>query len=302
MRVLGSVRLDRVARAALFIGPALGIVLVVTLYPLIKSVGISFTDRMFAYGNSSFIGLDNYGRMLTDSLFWHALWNSVKLTALNVAGCLAVGLGLALLLNSRARLTGVFRSLLFLPWAMPSIVIALMFRWLYNDIYGYPNHLLQQLGLIGEPVNLLAGKGTAWAAILLPMIWCFYPFVMLVLLSALQSIDRSLYEAAAIDGAGRWQAFRHVTLPVLKPVLLIVTILEVVWTFSTFDLVYLLTSGGPADSTLTLSMYVYRQGFMTGRLGYAAALGTTMLVVLFGLAAIYFWVIRKSGLYEEEKG
>lgn len=289
-----------VGRAALFIGPALVIVLGVTLYPLVKSMGISFTDRMFAYGSYSFIGLSNYARMMTDSLFWHAVLNSVKLTALNVAACLVIGLGLALLLNSRTRFTGLFRSLLFLPWAMPSMVVALMFRWLYNDIYGYPNHALLQLGLISEPVNLLAGKAAAWVAILLPITWCFYPFVMLVLLSALQSIDHSLYEAAAIDGASRWQTFRHVTLPALKPVILVVTILEIIWTFSTFDLVYLLTSGGPADSTLTLSLYIYRQGFMTGRLGYAAALGTVMLVALFGLAAIYFWVIRKSGLYEEE--
>ncbi len=261
-------------------------------------MGVSFTDRILTYSNYSFVGLTNYLEIVKDPLFWHSLLNSVKLTFLNVTGCLVVGLGLALLLNARTRLTVLFRSILFLPWAMPSMVIALMFRWLYNDIYGYPNYALVQQGILAEPVNLLAGQGTAWIAIMLPIIWCFYPFVMLVFLSALQSIDHNLYESAAIDGASRWQTFRHVTMPVLKPVILIIVILETIWSFCTFDLVYLLTGGGPANSTLTLSLYIYKEAFQSKLLGYASALGTVMFITLIGFTLLYFWVIRRSKLYE----
>ncbi len=287
-----------IMKAALFIGPTLIVIFTVIFYPLVKSIIISFTDRILAYSKYSFVGFENYVAIFNDPLFWHALGNSWILVFFNVSISLFIGLGLAMLLNSRLRFTGVFRSLLFLPWAMPSMVIALMFRWSYNDIYGYPNYFLVQQGIIDKPLFLLSGEWTAWIGILLPIIWCYYPFIMLVFLAALQSIDRSLYESAAIDGAGRWQTFRHITLPALTPVIFVVCILEIIWSFSAFDLVYLLTGGGPANSTLTLSLYVYKKAFQGKLLGYGAALGTIMFFVLTGFTLLYFWAIKKIKLYE----
>jgi multiple sugar transport system permease protein len=285
--------------AALFVAPSLAVIAAVLFYPLLRGIGMGFTDRIFGFRRYSFVGLENYQQMLADPLFWHSLGNSLRLTALNVVFMIALGLGLALLLNSRAWFKGLFKPLLFVPWAMPSMVIVLMFRWLYNDMYGWPNYALTTAGIIEEPVNLLAETDGAWVAILIPLVWSFYPFVMVVLLSTLQSIDKSLYEAAAIDGAGAWQSFRTVTWPALRPVILILVALESIWSFATFDLVYLLTKGGPADSTATLSLYVYKQGFVSHYLGYASALGTVMFLVLACFTALYLWALRRRRLYGE---
>ncbi len=216
-----------VGSAALFLVPSLVIIAAVLFYPLLRGIGMGFTDRIFGLRGYSFVGLENYRQMLADPLFWHSLGNSLKLTALNVVCMIVLGLGLALLLNSRAWFKSLFKPLLFVPWAMPSMVIVLMFRWLYNDMYGWPNYALTRAGVIEEPVNLLAGMGSAWVAVLIPLVWSFYPFVMIVFLSALQSIDANLYEAAAIDGANAWQSFRVVTWPALRPVILILVALGV---------------------------------------------------------------------------
>ena len=284
--------------AILFLAASLTVMLGVVLYPLLKTIYISFTDRLFTYEKYSFIGLQNYVDMIHDPLFWHAFWNSVKLTVSNVIGSLVVGLGIALLLNARVKFKGLFRALLFLPWAMSSTVAALMFRWLYNDIYGYLSYVLMKLGIISESMNVLSRTETVWIAVLVPIIWTFYPFVTLVFLSALQSIDNRLYEAVSIDGANRWQTFYHLTLPSLRPVLMIVIVLLSIWSFSTFDLVALLTGGGPANATLTLSVYIFKQGFESRLLGYASALGTTMFIVLIAFTILFFWISRKTKLYE----
>jgi multiple sugar transport system permease protein len=286
-------------RVFLFLGPVVAIILGVLLYPMVRSVMTGFTDRMFSYDRYSYVGLANYAEMVKDPLFWQALLNSTKLTLGSVIASLAVGLGLALLLNSNVKGRNLFQALLFLPWAMTSTVAALIFRWFYNDIYGYLNFILMKLGILSESVNLLARTNTVWIAILIPIIWTFYPFAMLIFLATLQSIDRSLYEAATIDGANRWQSFRHVTLPALKPIMAIVVVLLTIWSFSTFDLVSLLTGGGPGNATLTLSVYIYRQGFEAKMLGYASAMGTVMLVVLVAFTLLFFWVGRKTRLYED---
>jgi multiple sugar transport system permease protein len=296
LRKYSQVRYSKTA--VLFLAAAIIVLLGVVLYPLLKTIYISFTDRLFTYDRYSFVGLRNYIDMVHDPLFWHAFWNSTKFTFLNVIGSLIVGLGIALLLNSRVKAKGLFRALLFLPWAMSSTVAALMYRWLYNDIYGYLSFVLMKLGIISQSINVLSRPDTVWIAVLIPVIWTFYPFVTLIFLSALQSVDPRLYEAASIDGAGRWQTFSHLTLPSLRPVLVTVIILLTIWSFSTFDLVALLTGGGPANETLTLSVYIFKRGFEAKLLGYASALGTTMFAVLIAFTLLFFWVTRKLKLYE----
>lgn len=282
-----------------YIAPAILCILAIMVYPLSQGIIMSFTDRLFTYDNYSFIGLQNYLTILQDELFWHSLKNSIKLTAISVTGSLLLGLILALLINNESKYINVFRGLLFIPWVMPSMVTALIFRWVYNDFYGYANYILMKYSIIQNPVNLLADPSLAWVGISIPMIWHHYPFVMVFFLAALQTIDKNLYEAVQIDGANRWQAFWTVTFPVLKSSIIIVTILEIIWNFCSFDLVYLLTHGGPFNSTLTLSVYIYKKAFEYKVLGVASAMATIMFIIMFAITMIYFWtIIRRSKVYE----
>ncbi len=299
MRSEKSNRSNTLLKGLLFIGPAIVVLLGVLLYPMFKSFVIGFSDRLLGDIHYAFNGLQNYSRFLHDSLFWHSLSNSIKLTVCNTIGSLLVGLIVALLLNSKAKAKGLFMPLLFLPWAISSPVAALTFRWLYNDMYGYISYLLMKTHITTTSINLLARTNTVWPAMLVAIIWVFYPFVTLVLLPALGAIDKTIYEAAAIDGANRWRTFLNVTLPQLKPVLVIVTILLIIWSFSAFDMVALLTGGGPGNETLTLSVYIYRQGHEGRLLGYACAMGTIMFLVLLSFTLLFFWVSKRSKYYED---
>ena len=285
-------------RAILFIAPAAIIILLAGLYPLVRSVVAGFTNRLFTYAHYTYTGLANYIAILQDGLFWKALWNSVQMVFWNVLITTIIGLGLALLLNSKVRARNWFRALLFLPWAVPSIVNTLMFRWLYNDIYGYPNYILQKIGIITEAINPLASSGTAMAAVLAPVIWNYFPFAMLMFLSTMQSINPNLYEAASLDGASRWQTFRHVTWPALKPVIVVVVILQSLWTFAEFGIIYLMNGGGPANATLTISLYIYKKGFESKQLGYASALGVLTFIILITITLLLLRFSRKARLYE----
>jgi len=285
--------------AAVFLLPTYLSIFLVMIYPLLQCVYFSLTDRLFSYDRWSFIGLENYGKLFHDPLFHGALFNSIKLTLAVVTGNLLLGLLLALLMNRSFPLRGLIRALLLLPWVVPTMVTTIMYRWLYNDFYGYVNYVLVKYHLLAQPLNILASAKLAWLGIAMPLIWREYPFVMLVFLAALQSIDKNLYESAQIDGAGRWQMFRHITLPGLKPAFVITVILELIWMFTSFDLVYLLTDGGPGVSTLTLPVYVFHLAFKSRELGYASALGTVIFIVLLGLSLVYFRVIRRRQEYNE---
>lgn len=275
--------------------PATAVILCVLVYPILNGIYTGFTNRSMSYETYSFTFLQNYKGILKDPLFWRSLGNSCKLVFLTIVFDTIIGLGLALLLNVRARYAGAFKVLLFLPWILPSIVVAFSFRWLYNDSYGYLNHLLVRFNVIGSPVNPLARTGLVWIGLAIAAIWFSYPFVLLVFSAALKSIDGNLYEAARIDGAGKWQQFRYVTLPALKTTFIMVTILQVIWEFAAFDLVYLLTKGGPANSTLTLSLYIYRKAFHYKELGYASALAVVLFLVLAAFTAVYLKAVNRGG-------
>ncbi len=286
-------------KPVLYIMPALLCILMIMVYPLIKSIGISFTNRLFTYDYCSFIGLQNYSAILHDEQFWLSLCNSVKLTAISVTGSVTTGLMLALLINNKIRNINMFRGLLFLPWVMPSMVTGLMFRWVYNDFYGYANYVLIKYHIISSPVNLLADPVLAWVGISIPIIWHYYPFVMIFFLASLQTIDKNLYDAARIDGANRWKMFRYVTMPALKPAIIIITIMEIIWNFCAFDLVYILTNGGPFNSTLTLSVYIYKKAFEDKILGYSSAMAAIMFIILFIITMFYFRTIGRRAIYEK---
>ena len=289
----------RFLKPLLFITPAILCILMIMVYPLIKSISISFTNRLFTYDNCLFTGFQNYITILHDEQFWMSLVNSIKLTAISVTGSVTIGLLLALLINNKIKNINIFRGLLFIPWIMPSMVTALIYRWVYNDFYGYANYILVKYGIIDNPVNLLADPFLAWVGLSIPVIWHYYPFVMIFFLASLQGIDKNLYDAAKIDGAGRWQSFRSVTLPALKQPIVIITILEIIWTFCAFDLVYILTNGGPFNSTLTLSVYIYKKAFENKILGYASAMAAIMFMILFVITMIYFRTIWRRTVNEK---
>lgn len=266
----------------------------ILIYPIINGIYASFTDQLFSYDKFSFIGIGNYSDILRDPLFWKSLQNSIKLVLFTTIFNLIIGFGLALALNDSSGYVSIFRVLLFIPWILPSAVVSFSFKWLYNDFYGYFNYILTKFHIIETPVNLLASTDLVWLGILIPSIWFSYPFFMIVFLSSLKSIDKNIYEAAKIDGANRLQTFKYITLPILKPTFIILTILQVIWEFSSFDLVYLLTKGGPASSTLTLSLYIYKKAFEFKTVGYACALAVVLSIILLIFTMIYFYIIRRN--------
>jgi multiple sugar transport system permease protein len=278
--------------AFLLLLPALLVIIFILIYPITYGIFMSFTNRFFSYDNYSFIGLNNYGIILQDPLFMKALVNSTKLAFYTIFFNSLIGFGLAILLNSVENYTKFFRIMFFLPWILPSTVVAFAFRWLYNDNYGYFNYLLVKWHYIDTAVNPLAQSNLVWAGIVIPAVWFSYPFVMLVFAAALKSISPNIYEAAQIDGASRWQTFTAITLPALKSTFVMVTILQVIWEFSSFDLVYLLTRGGPGNATLTLSLYIYKLAFEYKKIGYACAVATALFLMLAVLIVLCFEIYK----------
>jgi multiple sugar transport system permease protein len=289
-----SARSQQSKTGLLFIAPLVLCIIGVLIYPLCNSIVLSFTNKMFTYVKYDFIGWDNYIKLFQDDLFWLALFHSFKFTVFGVLGALALGLLLALLLNKNTKYIAFFRGLLFLPWTLPSIVVVLTFRWLYNDFYGYINYILLKSHIIDVPFNILSSSKTAWIGVLIPLIWCYYPFVMVFLLAALQSIDKSLYQVAELDGATKWDMFWHITLSSLKPSIIVVAILEAIWMFCSFDLVFLLTNGGPANETLTLSLYIYKMAFPAKNMAYGTALSVIMFIFLIIFTIFYFRLVGRK--------
>ncbi|MGH7233292.1 MAG: carbohydrate ABC transporter permease, partial [Nitrospiraceae bacterium] len=237
--------------------------------------------------------------------FWAACGTTVYFTAVSVFAELVLGLAIALLMDgawsapeSELRRTGGRsawnRVVMLVPWAIPTVVSARMWEWLYHSEYGLLNYLLRSAGLIDEPINWLGSPAWAIHAAIVMDVWKATPFAALLLLAGLQTIPRDLYLAARVDGAGRWATFRHVTLPLLMPVLLIVLAFRTMDAFRVFDAVYVLTGGGPGNSTETLSIYAYKTLFQSLQFGYGAALASTMFLLMLGITAVYLFMMRRQ--------
>lgn len=264
--------------------PALVPVLVFSVGPLLYGIGLAFTDAQGGRNRvTGFSGLDNFARLFTDSMFWQSMqvgliW-AVSVTVLQFLA----GLGLALLLNERLVLRGVARVLALVPWAMPPVVIGLMWRLVYHPDAGIVNSTL------GTDINWLADFSWALPAVVLMGVWSGMPQTTVVLLAGLQNVPKELYEAGAIDGAGTWNRFRDITLPQLRPVIVAITSLNFVWNFNQFSLVYVLTQGGPGGRTRLPMLFAYEEAFQYGFFGYAASLGVTIMIVVLGLLGVYLW-------------
>jgi multiple sugar transport system permease protein len=269
--------------------PAVALFLVVAVYPLVASFGTSLYHQSLIYPGRTFAGLGNYAAVWPD--FLDRLGTTLEFSVLSTVCPLLIGVALAVLLNARLRGRTVLRGVLMLPWLLPGVVVSFLWAWIFNDSYGVVNHVLSQLHL--PQVNFLGRPSTAMAAVVIAKTWNSFPWVMVVVLAVLQTLPREQLEAAALDGATRRQRFRHVSLPhLLGPVALIST-LEFIYNFGSFDMIFVMTGGGPGTSTMTLAVTLYQYAFTDFDLGRAAAMGVLWLGVLSVVCGAYFLLNKK---------
>lgn len=273
-------------RGTRFVMPAVVLLSLITVYPLFSVLSLSLHRRLLLFDISKFTGLDNYRYLLTDDRFWNALGNTVYFTGTSVAIELLLGLGIALLLNRSFRFKGVLTAVVLVPWAVPTIVSARMWEWMYNTDFGILNYLL------GARINWLGSPFWALNAAVFMDVWKTTPFVVILLLAGLKVIPRELYQAARIDGASPWQLFRRITLPLLLPVVLVVLIFRTLDAFRIFDAVYVLTGGGPANTTETLSIYAYKVLFQTLQFGYGSTLSVVVFLCTGAITVLYIRFLR----------
>jgi multiple sugar transport system permease protein len=263
----------------LLLAPAAVLLLVIVVYP----IATLFFDSLHSVDNANpgagarFAGLANYARAFADERFWHSTWNTVLFIVVTVPGALLVGLGLALLANMPFRVKWPVRLGLLLPWALPLVFAGLIFRWFFEYQTGIVNDLLARIGV--EPLQWLSSPTLAFAAICVAIVWKASSFMALMLLAGLQTIPRSLYEAAEVDGASRWQQFLEITLPMLRPAIFVALIFRTITAIQTFDIPFAMTGGGPGDSTETLAMYTYKTTLDFLDFGYGSALAALMFVL-----------------------
>jgi ABC-type sugar transport system permease subunit len=296
-------RQQRVRFAYYLILPSVILITLLNLVPMIEGIVVSLQNQNMLRPNpDAFVGLKHYNRALFDEeVVWGSLVRTIFWTIGSVAGGYVVGLSLALLLNMEIRGRAFFRALLLVPWVVPDVATALIWKWLYADEFGVINFLLSKAGIIGQPVLWLADPNLAMPSVILVQVWKLTPVMFIVLLAALQNVPKELYESAMIDGANAWQRLWNVTLPLIRPTSVIITLLASIWTFQAFDLVYLMTGGGPADATKILPTLIYEKAFWANDLGYAAAIGMLMLVCLLVLSVAYLFVYRAQGATAEGK-
>jgi multiple sugar transport system permease protein/N,N'-diacetylchitobiose transport system permease protein len=246
-------------------------------------------------GVEPFVGLDNYIGQLTSPGFWDATFRALYFTVVSTGLELSLGLALALLMDQPLRFRWLLRSIIILPWALPTIVNALMWRWIDNAEYGSLNALLTQTGLIQDYQPWLSNSDTSMWMVIIADVWKMTPLCAILLLAALQSVDREIVEVAQVDGAGPLQLFRQIVLPLITPVVLIVLVLRTMEAFKVFDLIWIMTHGGPANSTQTIAIYAYQTAYQGFDFGRGAALGYLIALVIMVLAAFYLRLLGRTG-------
>lgn len=279
------------ARAAwLMIAPALATIALIALFPVAWTLWESLhrDDLRLPWIGRPFVGLQNYAEAASDARFWGALGHTVFFTVTSVSIEMALGLAVAVVLDRPLRARGAIRAATLLPWAMPTVVVALVWRFMFEGEGGLANSALLGLGVIAAPVSWLTDPAAAWVPIVLADAWKMTPFVALLLLAGLQQIDPALYEAARVDGAGTWRLFVDITLPLLRPALLVAVLFRALDAFRVFDLVFVMTGGGPGTATETLSLYSFGALLRNLRFGFGSALSMIVFAVALvgALAAI----------------
>ena len=277
--------------AVLLLLPAALLLALIIVYPVCRLVWTSFQNLSLTSGlPASFAGIENYSLMLEDPVFWETAWNTVLITLITVPGALLVGMGLALMANLPFKTKWPVRLSLLIPWALPLSFAGLIFAWFFHSEYGVVNNVLRRIGI--EGIIWFNSANWAFAAICLTIIWKTSSFMALIILAGLQTIPRSLYEAAEVDGAGRLRQFFEITLPLLKPSIVVALIFRTITALQTFDIPFTMTRGGPGTSTATLAMYIHQNTVDFLDLGYGSALAVVMFVLSMCVTMVYLRMIR----------
>lgn len=274
-----------------FITPASLTILLLVIYPILYGIYISFFDTNLV-NKWKFVGLRYYIQALTDASFLHSLWKTMVFTVSVVGGHFILGFIFASILNLDIKMRTLFRGILILPWLFPDVVIAYLFKWILNTQGGIVNELLMHFNLVSEPVGWLSTSATAFPCVILISIWKGYPLVMVQVLAGIQTISNDMYEAAQIDGANVWQKFRYITIPALKPILTTILILDTVWVFKQFTLIWLMTSGGPGSSTMVSAIEIYKNAFSYFKYGFASAQSVYILVICYLIGVVFRRLLR----------
>lgn len=285
MRLPPRLRTER-AQGILLVSPAIGILVAVALLPILAAVWLSFHRVILLFGERAFIGLANYALLLRDTRFHAALLRTLYFAGVAVAIELLLALPIALLLHRAIPARGALRTAVLIPWAIPTVVSARIWGWLFNPDYGLVRRMLPDV-----EVNWLGTPGYALHAAIMVDVWKTTPFVALLLLAGLQGIPEDLYRAARVDGAGRWTLFTRITLPLLTPAILLALLFRTLDALRVFDAIWVLTEGGPANTTETLSVYAYKTLLRAGNFGYGSAQSVVTFVVVMAVGLLYLKVL-----------
>ncbi|MFO6463382.1 carbohydrate ABC transporter permease [uncultured Jannaschia sp.] len=269
------------------IAPTVLVFCAVIVYPLISAVYLSLFSIFTPTLEGAWVGLDNYRALLAGGEFWSALRVNLIWTVGTLTLQIVAGVGMALILHQNIWFRSLARSLILFPYFISTVVAVLVWKWLFNDLYGILNHLMMTAGLIDFPIDYLGTMPNALVSVILVGAWKYFPFVVIAVLARLQSIPDALYEAARIDGAGPIARFFDVTLPQLREVLVVIVMLRAIWDFKEFDLIFLLTGGGPVTSTETLPLLVYKEAFALNQMGMASAYAVVMMMIMLVFMIVY---------------
>jgi ABC-type sugar transport system permease subunit len=290
-----SLRQRDARTALLFVAPAIIIILLVTLQPILTSLYLSFFESQLGrFSVDVFRGLGNYIDLLSSRVFWSTIGRTLHFTLVSVGVELVLGIAVAQLIASHPPGWKFLRTSLIIPWAVPTIVTGMMWGWIYNADYGSLNGLLYQLGLIKEYVPWLIQPTRAMNLVILADVWHTVPFVALILQAALATLPQEMEEAAAVDGANAWQRFWLIRMPLLRPAILVAMVIRTVEAFRVFDIIYVMTAGGPAFGTVTISYLTYLETFKYGHIGNGSALSFLISIFSFALALVYIRVLYRQ--------
>jgi multiple sugar transport system permease protein len=279
------------AFAWLLISPAVLFILVIVVWPLVETIRLSFTDATL--GGENFVGVANYAALFADPKFWQTVGRTFYWMALAVSLKLIVGLIGASLLNAAIPGKALFRVLVMPPWVIPVAIGVIGWKWMYNGYFGLISGLLQEFGLVEDRVALLATKTSAFYSAIVTDVWVGTPMVTLFFLAAMQGVSKDLYEAAWVDGASRWYRFRRITIPQIMPVIVSMALLSAIWTFNSFEIIWILTEGGPRGATTTLIIDTYKVAISSQRFGEGAARAVVIVVLLATFSLFYLWFLNR---------
>jgi multiple sugar transport system permease protein len=300
LTLLGRINNSANALGLIFMLPAAAILLVFLTYPLGLGMWLGLTDTKIGR-DGVFIGLENYRSLAGDSVFWLSVFNTIVYTAVASFFKFFLGLWLALLLNENIRFKSFMRAILLLPWIVPTTLSAIAFWWIYDSQFSIISWVLVKAGLIDKYINFLGDGWNARFSVIAANIWRGIPFVAISLLAGLQTISPSLYEAATIDGASSWQRFRHITYPLLTPIIAIVMTFSVLFTFTDFQLIYVITRGGPVNATHLMATLSFQRAIPGGQLAEGAAIAMAMVPFLVGAILISFFGLQRRAWQQGTK-